>query len=222
MTTTEDTVSFTPSVRRQPVALCVVVGTAVTLGWVLYRHYWLNDVVARVLRWSVVPQRYWVYSLILALAMCVPYALALLLWGRGLVRAAAGAGVALVAGLVFWGVDHVFQTYVWDSARPTATSVRVYEWSMLLPMALLVPLAWGVARRSGRTWMLGLVVGPVVSAILRELELRWPWWQARVLWSTPDHWQRQAAVYVAPFVLGILACWALEAAKWGRPPVDVP
>jgi hypothetical protein len=212
MTTGVDTVLFAPPTRRKPVALYVAVGVVVAAGWVVYRHYWLNDLAARMIRWTVIDGHFWAYSLVLAMLMCLPYALVLLLWGHGLGRAAAGAGIAVAAGLYLWGVDHVFQSYVWDSRSVTATSVRVYDWAILLGVATLVPLAWGVARRSGRAWIVGLLVGPAVAAGLREFQLRSSWWQQRVEFDRHSyHWVVEAVVYVAPFVLAVVACWAIEA-----------
>jgi hypothetical protein len=120
--------------------------------------------------------------------------------------------VAVATGVVFWGIDRMFESYVWDSGTTSVSSVRVFTWSELLVPALLVPLAWGLARRSGRGWLLGVLVGPVVAAVLRELQLRVTWWQDRVAGPGPHyHWQLQAVVFVAPFVLAVLACWAIEA-----------
>jgi hypothetical protein len=223
MTTTEDAASFTPSVRRQPVLLCLAVGAAVAAGWVAYRHYWSQDVDDRILRGSWFFDHFWAVTLVYVLVLCVPYALVLLLWGRGLRGAAAAAGVALATGVLFWAIDRVFQSYVWGSGPASRSSLRAYLWSELLVPALLVPLAWGLARRRGHAWWPGVLVGPVVAAVLRELQLRWSWWQERV--TGPGHhyhWQLQAAVFVAPFVLAVLACWALEARSRPSPEIETP
>jgi hypothetical protein len=193
------------------VALCVAVGLVVTVGWVCYRHWGLDHVDSWAFRSGFVAARWWLVNLVLAMALCVPYALVLLFWGHGLGRALAGAGVALLAGLAFWAIDRVFQNYIWGPGPASTTSLRAYLWAELLVPAILVPLAWGLARRTGYAWWPGLVVGPVVAAVLRELQLRWSWWQSRV--ARPGHyhhWQLQAVAYVAPFVLAVLACWAIE------------
>jgi|tagenome__1003787_1003787.scaffolds.fasta_scaffold20847088_2 hypothetical protein len=216
MATTEDTVSFAPSVRRQPVALPVAIGALVTVGWVLYRHYWAHHVYERIWQWHWLAGHFWAYSLVLALTLCVPYALALMIWGRGLTRSTSGALIAVATGLYVWGQDRVFQDFVWDEGRASHTSLRLYVWTYLLVVAVLVPLAWGVARRNGRGWLLGLLVGPVVATVLRELQLRWAWWHDHVVSTGPAyHWQFEAAVFVAPFVLAVLAGWALEAREMG-------
>jgi hypothetical protein len=219
VTTTEEIVLIAPSGRRQPLALCVAVGAVVTVGWVLYRHYWSADVYQRLVRWDWFNGHFWAVTLLIALVLCVPYALALLVWGRGLRRAVSGATAALGVGIFFWGWDRIFQDYVWDSGPATPTTTRIYLWGSLLGIATLVPLAWGLARRSGRGWLLGIVVGPVVAAILRELQLQWSWWHDRVAADGHNiHWQLQAVAFVAPFVLGALACWAIEVARTRRTP----
>jgi hypothetical protein len=212
MTTTRDSLAAPAPARRQPVALSVTVGVVVVVGWVLYRHYWAGDVYERIMQWDWPAGRLWADTLVVALVLSLPYAVALLVWGRDLVHGIAGAAAALGAGAFIWAWDRAFQAYVQDSAPPTRTSVEVYLWGSLLVLALLVPLAWGLARRSGTAWWVGLLAGPVVAAILRELELRWSWWDERVTYrGSAYHWPYEAAVYVAPFVLAVLACWALEA-----------
>ncbi len=157
MTTTEDTVFFAPSVRRQPVALCVLVGAAVAVGWVLYRHYWANDVVAahRPLE-TRSPATSGRCSLVLTpCASCVPYAVALLLWGRGLARGLAGGAAALVvAGAVASGAcSWVFQDYVWDSGPPAGRRLRVFLTGASCWFSRCSYRSRGVvARRSGRSW----------------------------------------------------------------------
>jgi hypothetical protein len=202
-----ETLEAAPTTRRaRPDLVAVLVAVAVVVGWVLYRHYLYPHLLERALRREVIIDRFWLVNLVQAMLLCLPYALALLLWGRGLGRGAGAAAVAVGTGLFMWGWNQVFSRYVWDSLPPSHTSVRVFTWGYLLVVATLVPLAWGVARRRGRAWVGGLLVAPVVAAALRELGLRWDWWQARV----DQHWQLQAVVYVAPFVLAALACWALD------------
>jgi hypothetical protein len=205
--------------RRQPVLLCVVVGASVVVGWVLYRHYAFADVLERVLRWDALSHWFWLVNLVEILLLCLPYAVVLLVWAHGLGRGLAAAGVALATGLYLWGLNELFQNVVWKSGT-SATSLRIWDWSNLLGMAVLVPLAWGLARRCGRTWPLGLTVAVVAAVVFRELQLRWDWWRERVTSIGADHhWQLQALVFVAPFVLGAWACWAVEAR--GRRPSEI-
>ena len=211
MTATLGDPATTSLTRRQPTALCVLVGAVVVVGWVLYRHYWLQDVADRVARIDAARRHLWLGALVVTLLLCLPYALALLLWGRSLARATAGAVVAMAAGLYLWALGQAFTHYVWDSGRPGQTSIRVYSWAAVLGLAVLVPLAWSLARRTGAAWVSGLLVGPVVAAVIRELQLRSTWWREHVVFDGHAyHWVAEAAQYVAPVVLAVLACWALE------------
>ena len=59
-----------------------------------------------------------------------------------------------------------------------------------------------------------------MAAVLREMQLRWAWWDANVAglqhsWS----WVLLAVQYVAPFVLAALACWALDRRPRAENPV---
>jgi hypothetical protein len=194
------------------VAVDIAVGTVVVVGWVCYRHWGFAPVVTRAVEPTFVSARWWLVNLVASLFLCLPYALALLVWGRGLSGRATGAVVALAAGGYVWAWDQVFQNYVWGSGPATGTSLRVYEWGYLLGVAALVPLAWGLARRMGPGWVLGVAVGPLLAGVLRELQLHWTWWQDRVSRIGPhDHWQAEAAVFAAPLVLAVLTCWAIEA-----------
>jgi hypothetical protein len=220
MTTTEDTVSVGPAVHRQRVAWCVLVGAVVVVGWVLYRHYVVPHALDRIFRWHTLGRSLWVAELVQDLVVCFPYGLVLVLWGRDLARGVGAAAVTAVTALYLATLDWSFERYVFGLHGEgfTRTSLRVFDWLSLLVVALLVPLAWGVARRAGRSWVVGLIVGPVVAAILHELELRSAWWGQHVVFTIHYHWQTQAVVYVAPFVLAALACWAIEAASARRTP----
>ena len=206
--------------RDQSLWLCALVAAFVVVGWVLFRHYAFPHVADRLFEWDPMSRWLWVYDLVGTLLLCLPYAVVLLLWGRGPARAGAGAAVALATGLYMWGLDEVFSNLVWVNGHPSALELRTYTWAHLLVVATLVPLAWGLARRTGRAWVVGLVVAPVAAAILREMQLRWGWWREHLLpTGAASHWKVQAVVYVAPFVLAALACWALEAR--GRRTPDV-
>jgi hypothetical protein len=210
MTTTQDSLSYAP-VRRQSLAVCVLAGAGVVVGWVLYRHYLFPHVTDLLVRWDAVTTRFWLFYLTQTALLFVPYALVLLLWGLDRGRGVAGAVVALATGAYLWGLGEVFANYVWESGHEGATSVRIFEWANLLVPAALVPLAWGLARRTGRGWVTGVLVGPVVAAVLRELDQRWSWWHDRVSALGPSyHWPYAAVVFVVPLVLAALACWALE------------
>ncbi len=203
-----------PAVDRRPTTTtCVVVGAVVVVGWVLYRHYVFQHASDRVFGWHTLGRWLSVAELVQSLLLTAPFALALLLWGRDLARSLGGAALALLAGVYFAGLRYVFERFVFGLRGDgfSATSLRVFDWLDLLVVAVLVPLAWGVARRSGRAWVAGLVVGPVVAGLLHELQQHWRWWEDNVAFSQHDwSWILQAVAFVAPFVLAVLACWAIE------------
>ena len=182
-------------------------------GWVLYRHYVYPHAFERVLGWGALARSLWVVELVSGLMLSVPYAVALVLWGRNAARSLGAGSVAVLAGVYLATVEYVFARYVVGHHGEAlgVTSARVFDWLTLLGPAVLVPLAWGVARRTGVAWLVGLPVGPAVAAVLWELRLHSPWWQQHVVFDQHAyHWVVQAVVYVAPFVAAALACWAVD------------
>jgi len=207
--------------RPLPVAGSALAAVVVVVGWVAYRHWAFPHLVAQVVGWAFVADRGWLVNLVEAMLLCVPYAIALLVTARSPGRGSAAALLALATGTYLWGLYQLFSTYVWDDGRAGPTSIRVYTWAELLVVAVLVPLAWGVARRRGRAWVAGLVVAPVVAAVLRELQLHWVWWREHVALDLHSyHWTVVAMLYVAPFVLGALACWLVEVATRRTPEIE--
>lgn len=212
-TTPQDTLSG-PRRPSSPAALSILVGAAVVVGWVLYRHYAYPHVGDRVFRWRELGRSMWVAELVAGLLLCIPYGLVLLMWGRTLARSLGGAGVAVATALYLATAQWGFERFVFErnGGDFSASLAHTYQWVILLGPALLVPLAWGIARRSGTAWLIGLVAGPAVAAILHELELHNDWWNQHVVFDEHAyHWVLQAAVFVAPFVAGALACWAIDA-----------
>jgi hypothetical protein len=210
MTTASDTVQLEPSVRRPSSAVAVVGATVIVVGWVLYRHYAFPHLEQRVFEWDGLFRQWWAVNLTFALLLAVPYAVALLVWARPGRRVAA-ALVAVGAGVYFWGIYEVFSNYVWAHLSSSQAASQTYAWVSQLGVALLVTLAWCVARRRGRAWIAGLAVALAVSAALYLLQLHSVWWRTHVILDRHSYsWVVIAAVYVAPFVAGALACWALE------------
>lgn len=219
MSTTLGATPEATTTRRQPVALCVLVGAVVTVGWVLYRHYAFQHVTNRVFAWHMLGRWLSLALLVEYVLLLLPFGLALLLWGRDLTRSLRGGAAVLVLTVCIAILEYVFQRYVFGLHGEgfSATSARVFEWTDLLLVALLVPLAWGLARRSGRAWLPGILVGPLVASAVRELQEHWTWWEYHVMFPAYSWaWTLQAVAYVAPFVLAVLACWAIEARTTSR------
>ena len=206
---------------RQPLGVCVAVAVAVVVGWLAYDHWILLRLDAHLTSLGFVVERLWLVNLSFVLLGYLPFVVALALWGRTPARRGAGALIALVTAGYVWGLYEVFLTYVWGEPA-SAASVRLYTWAGLLVAPTLCALAWGVARRWGRRWVLGLVVAPLVAVLLRELSLRWDWWRTHLLVPREDHWLANELVTVLPIIAAALVCWWIDAAELRRAPTAAP
>jgi hypothetical protein len=200
---------------RQPLGLCAVVAVGVVVGWLAYDYWVLPRLYSHVLTWAVVDQRWWLVNLTFVLLGYLPFAAALLLWGRTPARRVASALIALGTAGYVWGLYQVFSNYVWGDNASNA-SVRVYTWAALLVAPTLCALAWGVARRWGRLWVVGLLVAPVVAVVLRELDLRWAWWHTHLIAPRGDHQLMNEIVVVLPIVAAALTCWGIDEVELRR------
>ena len=135
--------------------MSILVATGIVVGWVCYRHYAFPHLERHLLGSGFLAARPWLLNLAISMALCLPYALALLAWGRGRGGRVGGALAALGASSFLWVVDEAFTHVVWNDGAPTDTESRIYTWVVLLGTASLVPWAWGVARRSGRVCTAG-------------------------------------------------------------------
>lgn len=106
----------------------------------------------------------------LVVSSFVVYAVGLLLVGRGLVRRGLAAALALAAA----AVQGVLLGLEWAAfERGSAAAVRALGdaeqvVAYLVPLTLV--LAWGVARRGGFLWPLGLLVTGVGTWLTRHVE----------------------------------------------------
>jgi hypothetical protein len=203
---------------REPLVVCVLVATAVVVGWVCYRHWAFPHLERHLLGSAFLAARPWLLDLAITMALSLPYALALLVWGHGGGGLVGGALAALGCGAFLWVVYEVFTHVVWGDRAPTDAEGRIYTWVALLGTASLVPWAWGVARRSGRVWMAGLVVAPATAIALHHWQTHSTWWLVHVTFDlgSTTAWTSVAVVYVTPFVVGALACWLVEVSRSRR------
>lgn len=140
---------------------------------------------------------------------------AVLLIGRSPARRAIAAALAVSAAVLIWLGDLVL-THVGNS--PVALDLhRALDTAINDALLIVVPVlgaaAWGIARRSGRLWVLSLLLAPA----LRWLVDRGDWWYR----IAGDYGFRVSEVVgmslvIVPVLLAILAGWALEQVE--RPP----
>jgi hypothetical protein len=156
------------------------------------------------------------------LALVTPYvlfALVLALWGIDARHRVAGATCAVVAGLVEWGLQEVLQHYVFEHDHMTQRILQTYDWTVTLVVPTLVALAWGLARRRGRIWALGIVVAPLLAAVHHQLLFHASWWQS---WEfRHGTWWVLRLEFLAPIVIACVACWLLESATRRTTPSEM-
>jgi hypothetical protein len=118
-------------------------------------------------------------------------------------------GCALLAGLVAWGVS-VLTSHL----APTPAELSQHR-ELLTNLSraslVLVPslgtLAWGVARRQGRLWLLAVPLAPVLHYWIQHS--RWPQ-DLQVHASFRVAEVIGMSLVIIPVALAILAGWALE------------
>lgn len=147
----------------------------------------------------------------------VLFAAVLLVWGRSARQRVAGAGCALLAGGADWGIQEAFQKLVFERNHLTQTNLRIFDWTLTLVVPTLVALSWGLARRSGRAWLVGVLVAPGLAWAHHLLQLHNPHVQS---WEFHHgQWWVTRLEFVAPMVVACLVCWLIEL---NRPPTSAP
>ena len=124
--------------------------------------------------------------------------------------------------MYMWALWVIFDKWIWrDNA--TAAQANAYEWANLLVVSAGIALAWGVARRWGRIWMVGLAAAPVLAAITHELALHSTWWRTHlILDEGRTHDLTREMVFIAPAVITAVICWLIEVGSTRRTPEPVP
>jgi hypothetical protein len=192
--------------RDQPVAVCALVATLVVAGYLAYFRLMTTHLVPRL-------EGHWPQSRLGVLRFLIdvsPYVLlgvVLLLWGRTRRGRRAGALCAALAGLVDWGVQEAAERLYAHGVLST-TRINLLDWTLTLVIPTLVALGWGLARRSGRGWLVGVLVAPALAWTHRMLQLHSSRWQA---WEL-DHgqWWVVRLELLAPMVAACLLCWLID------------
>lgn len=185
-----------------------VTSAVVVAGCLWFYDYWHARASPwLVIRWDDLPQ-----SLLALVSTIVPFAVlavALGAWGIDRRHRVLGSAGAVAVGLVDWALLEGLQHWA-SSTDDIDRLVSTYEWALVLTVPTGLALAWGLARRSGKVWAVGLLVAPVLSAARLALHQRWsPYadWQL----EHASFWARELG-YLSPAILAGLTCWWLEAA----------
>lgn len=208
----------TPDVN-QPVAAgprsAVLVGFAVVVAELVLAVLWYPWVVDHLVLRSSLP--YAVLRLLIVLPEYVLLSLAVAAIARSAIRGTTAVTLALAAGAVTWTASLVLHHLVstpGDLAAHRGTATFINDGTIIL-VPLLAVLAWGTARRTGRLWLLGILVAPGLR-----------WWIEHGQWwfnLTNGHAFRLTeavgmGLAILPVLLAILACWALEQVERDRTP----
>jgi hypothetical protein len=198
--------------RGQPLLLSALVAAAIVTACVLFERYWTFHAIPSAFRHvHGVPLDVWQF-----VALLVPYAvlaLALAVWGIDARHRLAGAVAAVGTGLVAWGFVEVLQRYLFDHGHMTQRVLQIYDWTFTLAIPTLLALAWGLARRRGRAWVLGVAVAPLLAALHHHYYGQ-HWWQD---WEfRHGSWWVLRLEFLAPAIVAGLVCWLLENAPRNR------
>lgn len=191
-------------------AVVVAVDYGVAVGpWLLFDGPYLSELAG--LGLTTVP-----FLLYLALIAAV---------GRSAVRRVAAAAMvmaALALHVAFW-----FVLRPGPSSLDGADELRVLDWVSGAVIGMLLVGAWGVARRTGPVWWLGLLVVPALvaaQALVDESFARWVWetsievdWPG-ARWVPVFQVSAWTTWSLVPPVAAGLACWVLDQLAPGRRP----
>jgi hypothetical protein len=208
MTTDTDVTPEAAQAPGEPLVVSVVVAVGVVVGFLFFDHWWSQHGFRTVVRvWGTAPHD--AYLFLLAMVPAVLLAVVLAIWGIDTRHRFAGAVAALATGLVDWGLLEVLQHYLLGHDT-LESALLAYDWVVALTIPTLATIAWGLSRRRGFAWWLGVPVAPVLAGLHRQAQLHWvPFqtWQDR-----HDQWWAHGLEFLAPIVAACLVCWLIDAA----------
>jgi hypothetical protein len=164
----------------------------------------------------------WFYLMLPSLPLALVVSLHAIRPGRALAAAVAalGAGVATIAQyeLVNWIFTH-------HPAASYADVVQAIGYVTAMTVATLAALAWGLSRRHGRTWPVGLLVAAAGAALTL-----WTNWPSHTGWGHtefvgPDGFENFARRFellhtvalMLPIVASCVVCWLVDVTELRRP-----
>lgn len=209
MVTTAQTRPGVPT--RRPTS--VTVGVALVVAELLLAVLWFPWVVDHLWLGSTVP--YGVARLLIIGPEYALLAIAVFLVARLPSLRWPAVSLALLAGLVVWGWS-VLARHLAPTPADVAAHRQLLDtlnWVSLVVVPTLGTLAWGVATRRGRLWLLAVPLAPLLH-----------WWLQRSDWTFRV--ERQVGFrgsealgmtfVIVPVLLAILAGWALEQVEASR------
>lgn len=137
----------------------------------------------------------------------LPLALVVLLWARTRYLGGLACAVVLAEALLGYLRGQVLVRILdAGSYDATGTFLSWTGWVLAALVPVAVVLAWGLARRRGRSWLPGLAVAAGVGLLVRALDFTD---------VVPDNAGRQAMVlalmlHVVPALAGGLVAWGLQ------------
>jgi hypothetical protein len=198
-----------PARDGEPVLVSALVAAAVVTVFLIFDHWWSLHGIPTVLRWwGSAP--FDAYIFIVSMVPAALLAVVLAIWGIDGRHRLAGALGALAAGLVDWGLQEVFQHYVLDQGHTSGSALVAYDWVVTLLIPTMATVVWGLGRRRGYAWLLGVPVAPLLAGLHRQAQLHWsPFqtWQGR-----HDAWWVHGLEFLAPIVVACVVCWLIERA----------
>ncbi len=198
-----------PARDGEPLLVSALVAAAVVTVFLFFDHWWsLHGISTVVQWWGSAP--FDAYVFISAMVPAALLAVVLAIWGiDGRHRLAGGLG-ALAAGLIDWGLQEVLQRFVIQHDHTSQSVLLAYAWVVTLTIPTLATIAWGLGRRRGVAWWLGVPVAPLLAGLHHEADLHstsFQTWQFR-----HDAWWVHGLEFLTPIVVACIVCWLIERA----------
>jgi hypothetical protein len=185
----------------------VPIGTGLIVAELLLAFWWYPWVVEHLVLGSHLP--FEVLRLLIVAPEYILVAIGVYLVARRPTLRLPAVALALLAGLVSWGVSTLLSHIAHTLAQVTAHQrlLDTLSWITLITLPTLASLAWGVARRRGRLWLLAVPVAPALHWVIQHSD--WPLRIQRHVGFRGGEVVGMAFV-ILPVLLAILAGWALE------------
>jgi len=216
MTTVAEVPLATPPHAVRPGDVLVALGliaAELVLGWFTYdiaRELQVRAGLSRPVVWFYQMMPFLLLALVVAVHAIRP--------GRAL-----GAALAALAGGALLIAHSELVRWIYQDHRinPSYHQMEAIGYVVAMGVATTAALAWGLSRRHGLRWPLGLLVAPAGAALTL-----WTDWTSRLAWARFDNPFDTASVRRAeivhtvalmiPVVAACVVCWLIDAAQERR------